>query len=52
MSDFESALHLVHPSVQEMTDMFITSNKTVHWDDIGGLNDVKLQLMQVQNCSA
>jgi SpoVK/Ycf46/Vps4 family AAA+-type ATPase len=47
MADFTSALHLVRPSIQGASDMFITNKKPICWDDIGGLTEVKQQLIQV-----
>jgi SpoVK/Ycf46/Vps4 family AAA+-type ATPase len=47
MEDFSTALHLVRPSIQGASDMFITNKKPISWDDIGGLTDIKQQLFQV-----
>jgi SpoVK/Ycf46/Vps4 family AAA+-type ATPase len=47
MEDFNTALHLVRPSIQGASDMFITNKKPICWDDIGGLGDVKQQFIQV-----
>jgi len=47
MRDFSKALHLVRPSIQGASDMFITNKKPISWDDIGGLAGVKQKLIQV-----
>ena len=40
------ALHVVIPSSQRHSDALV-EQRPLSWDDIGGLEDVKLQLQQV-----
>ena len=42
-TDFKYALHQIIPSTQRSSDI-LAQYKPVQWDDIGGLEDVKLQL--------
>ena len=41
------ALHAVIPSSQRHSDALV-EQRPLSWDDIGGLEDVKLQLQQVK----
>ena len=45
-SHFDQALHNTTPSLQKGSDVFIDV-KPMHWNDIGGLQEVKDQIKQV-----
>ena len=46
-ADFEKALHNTVPSTQRGSDILVDYTP-VHWDDIGGLENVKQQIKQVK----
>ncbi len=47
-SDLDKALHNTVPSNQRGSDILV-DYRPVHWDDIGGLDNVKQQLQQVMS---
>ena len=48
MADLQKTLQSLVPSTQRGSDILV-DQRPVHWTDIGGLDDVKLQIKQVVN---
>ena len=46
---FKAALHQIIPSTQRGSDILV-DYKPVKWQEIGGLEDVKMKLKQVKIC--